>query len=186
MVMDPESDEAIALRVQRGDVEAFSTLVSRYQSRLERYARKFIRDADEGKDVVQEAFIKAFENIQGFDASRRFSPWLYRIAHNELVNALKKKARGPVFGIDLDVVFPYLTANEMADERALENDLRRELDRYLEKLDPKYREPLVLYYFEELSYKDMADILQIPTSTVGVRIARGKALLRKLAHNQTL
>ena len=176
-----ESDEVIAQRVQQGDTEAFGELMERYQSKLARYARKFVSDSDESKDIVQEVFVKAFENLQSFDATRRFSPWIYRIAHNEFVNALKKRSRGPVFGLDLDVVFPHLTAPERADEGALERDLRRELEEYLAELDPKYREPLVLYYFEGLSYKDMADILRIPTSTVGVRLARGKAMLQNIA-----
>jgi RNA polymerase sigma-70 factor (ECF subfamily) len=179
--MNAESDEAIVLRVQGGDTEAFGELVVRYRGKLERYARRFISDLDDSKDVVQDVFLKAYENIQSFDAARRFSPWIYRIAHNEFVNAIKKRSRGPVFGLDLDVVFPHLTAPETADDRALERDLRRELDEYLSALDPKYREPLVLYYFEGVSYKDMADILRIPTSTVGVRLARGKAMLQKLA-----
>jgi RNA polymerase sigma-70 factor (ECF subfamily) len=176
-----ESDEAVVRKVQGGDTEAFGTLVERYQGKLERYARKFIRDLDDSKDIVQEVFIKAYENIQSFDAARRFSPWIYRIAHNEFVNAIKKRSRGPIFGVDLDVVFPHLTGEESADASALEKDLRRELDEYLDELDPKYKEPLVLYYFEGLSYKDMADILRIPTSTVGVRLARGKAMLQKIA-----
>lgn len=176
-----ESDEAVVVRVQGGDTEAFGVLVARYQGRLERYARKFISDLDDAKDIVQEVFIKAYENIQSFDAARRFSPWIYRIAHNEFVNALKKRSRGPIFGVDLDVMFPHLTALETADESALEKDLHRELAEYLDELHPKYREPLVLYYFEGLSYKDMADILHVPTSTVGVRLARGKAMLQKIA-----
>lgn len=181
-----ETDEQIAKRVQEGETEAFGVLVDRYHAKLDRYARKFVRDSDESKDIVQEVFIKAYENIQSFDATRRFSPWIYRIAHNEFVNAIKKRSRGPVFGMDFDVVFPHLVANESAEERALERDLRRELDACLDELDPKYREPLVLYYYEGLSYKDMADILRIPTSTVGVRLARGKAMLQKVAATKKL
>lgn len=176
-----ETDEIIAERVQDGDTEAFSVLVERYTGKLERYAHKFIRNADDVKDAVQEVFIKAYENIQSFDVSRRFSPWIYRIAHNEFVNAIKKRSRGPVLGIDFDVVFPHLTAGETADDSALARDIKTMLDDCLDGLDPKYREPLVLYYFEGLSYNDMADILRIPISTVGVRLARGRAMLQKVA-----
>jgi RNA polymerase sigma-70 factor (ECF subfamily) len=182
----PESDEVIAVRVQKGDAEAFGMLVERYEEKLMRYARKFLRDPDDAKDIVQEVFIKAYENIRSFDVSRRFSPWIYRIAHNEFVNAIKKRSRGPVFGIDLDLVFPHLAAGETADDTALARDMRATLDACLDELDPKYREPLVLYYYEELSYKDMADILHIPTSTVGVRLARGKAMLQKIAASKNI
>jgi len=108
--MANETDEAIAILVQNGESEAFGMLVERYEEKLMRYARKFLRDPDDAKDIVQEVFIKAYENIQSFDASRRFSPWIYRIAHNEFVNGIKKRARGPIFGIDFDLVFPHLTA----------------------------------------------------------------------------
>jgi len=181
-----EKDEQIASNVQKGETEGFGLLVERYENKLMRYARKFLRDPDDAKDIVQEVFIKAYENIQSFDSSRRFSPWIYRIAHNEFVNAIKKRSRGPVLGLDFDVVFPHLTAGETADDVALERDMRQILEACLDELDPKYREPLVLYYFEGVSYKDMADVLQIPVSTVGVRIARGKAMLKKVAAKKNL
>lgn len=186
MANDIDTDEMIATLVQGGDSEVFATLVERYEDKLMRYARKFLRDPDDAKDIVQEVFIKAYENIQSFDASRRFSPWIYRIAHNEFVNAIKKRARGPVLGLDLDVVFPHLTAGETADDTALARDTKEILEACLDELDPKYREPLVLYYFEGLSYKDMADILHIPMSTVGVRLARGKSQLQKIAATKNL
>jgi len=88
--MTEETDEAIALRVQGGDGEVFGELIERYQAKLSRYARKFLLDPDDAADIVQDIFIKSYQNIQSFDATRRFSPWIYRIAHNEFVNALKK------------------------------------------------------------------------------------------------
>ncbi|HUO50431.1 MAG TPA: RNA polymerase sigma factor [Candidatus Paceibacterota bacterium] len=181
-----ETDESIALRVQHGDADLFGELVERYEEKLMRYARKFLRDPDDAKDIVQEVFIKAYENIQSFDATRRFSPWIYRIAHNEFVNEIKKRSKGPVFGIDFDLMFPHLTAHETADSAALERDMKGILEQFLDELDPKYREPLILYYLEGLSYKDMADILRIPISTVGVRLARGKSMLQKIAAEKQL
>ena len=173
------SDEEIAKLVQTGDKAAFGELVDRYEAKLARYARKFLANRDDVNDLVQEVFIKAYCNIQSFDASRRFSPWIYRIAHNEFVNALKKLRRNALSFIDFDLFFPRLAAKETADFEANKNDLRQTLDQYLNRLDAKYREPLVLYYFQDLSYKEIADILHIPAATVGVRLQRGKAMLRK-------
>lgn len=176
-----ETDEEIALRVQSGDSGAYETLVDRYDAKLMRYASKFLVDADDAKDLVQDTFIKAYENIQSFDASRRFSPWVYRIAHNEFVNALKKRqSRHTVFDFDIDTILPFIQAAETADRLAMDKDLRRGIDENLDKLDPKYREPLILYYLEEMDYKEISDVLQIPVSTVGVRLARARSALKKI------
>ncbi|HVM73338.1 MAG TPA: RNA polymerase sigma factor [Candidatus Paceibacterota bacterium] len=185
--MDGETDEAIALRVQAGDGDAFGTLIERYQAKLMRYARKFLLDPDDATDIVQDIFIKSYQNIQSFDASRRFSPWVYRIAHNEFVNALKKRiSRRTVFTIDFDTLFPHLVAPDTSDSAAMERDTRAALDQYLDQVGPKYREPLVLYYLEGMDYKEISEILQIPVSTVGVRLARGRAALQKIAAAQPL
>src|SRR6185436_19474850 len=181
-----ETDEQIAKKVQEGNGEAFGELLERYQPKLSRYARKFLFDEEDAADIVQDVFIKAYRNIQSFDVSRRFSPWIYRIAHNEFVNALKKReASRTIFAFDIDTLFPHLTAAETADSAALERDLRGTLESHLEKLDPKYREPLILYYLESMDYKEISDILQIPVSTVGVRLARARAMLKQLASKGT-
>ncbi len=174
------TDEEIAQRVQKGDIDVFGVLVQRFEEKMTRYARKFLFAGDEIKDLVQEVFIKAYVNIQSFDVSRKFSSWLYRIAHNEFINAGKKKNRLPTFAFDLDALFPHLAARETADGDLERRELKEALDKSLDKLDVKYREPLALYYLEDMDYREIADILQIPVSTVGVRLTRGKAMLKKI------
>ena len=174
------SDEEIAVRVQKGDTDAFGEIVERYAKKLERYARKFLFDRDDSDDLVQEVFIKAFINIQSFTVTRRFSPWLYRIAHNEFMNALQARKRHALPFFDPDTLFPHPVAQETADQETNILDLRNTLDRCLDKIDAKYREVLVLHYFEELDYQEIADVLHIPVSTVGVRLLRGRSLLQKL------
>ncbi|MBU6500604.1 MAG: RNA polymerase sigma factor [Patescibacteria group bacterium] len=179
--MPEKTDEDIATDVQRGDAQAFGTLVERYEDKLIRYARRFLRSSDDAEDLVQETFIKAYSNIKGFDTKRRFSPWIYRIAHNEFVNSMRKRSGKENISIfDFDLLFPHPVAKETADDKVNKEELKRMLGGYLEQLDPKYREPIVLYYFEDMDYGEIADILQIPSSTVGVRLRRGKAMLRKL------
>jgi len=179
------TDEELVERVQAGDVEAFGALVERYEDRLLRYARKFLYEHMEAQDCVQNAFLKAYENIKSFNSSHKFSPWLYRIAHNEFVDVLRKHGREPVSVLDPDTVFPHPMASERTDRDAEQREVRELLNRYLSQLEPRYREPLVLHYFEDMNYRDIADILRIPTSTVGVRLKRGRERMMRLMQEKS-
>lgn len=179
---NPErTDEQLATQVQEGDVEAFRELVARYEPKIGRYAKRFLFGGDEAKDLLQDVFIKVYVNIRSFDTDRRFSPWIYRIAHNEFVNALKKKTKekNTLSLFYVDVLFPQPIAKESADEKTSHREIKEILEESLEKLGLKYRQPLVLYYLEDMDYKEIAHILRIPVSTVGVRLQRGKTMLRK-------
>lgn len=172
-------DEEIVLRVQQGDTQAFGILVKRYEQKIMRYARRFLFGQEDAQDATQEVFLKAYANIQSFNHAYKFSSWLYRIAHNEFINALKKKKRMPILFFDFDTIFPYLSSRDTADSQANEKELKSLLDKHLRELSPKYREPLILYYFEEMNYKEIAEVLRIPIATVGVRLKRGKDLLKR-------
>jgi RNA polymerase sigma-70 factor (ECF subfamily) len=176
--MDDATDEKVAARVQAGDVKSFDILIERYEKKLKRYARRFLFK-DDADDIVQEVFIKTYININSFDAGKKFSSWIYRIAHNEFINAIKKKKTEKILFFDLDLLFPHPAARDSADSEAINSSLRLMLDKCLDKISAKYREPLVLYYYEDLNYKEISEILHIPASTVGVRLARGKAILKK-------
>lgn len=174
-----EADETIATAVQKGDTDAFGILIERYEKKLMRYARRFLFGREDVEDLLQEVFIKAYVNIRDYDATRRFSPWIYRIAHNEFVSALRKKKRSIVDYFDLDTVMPQLASASTSDDVALRGEDKALLEDSLARIDEKYREPLVLYYFEELSYEEIAQVLGVPTATVGVRLKRGREAMKK-------
>ncbi len=174
------TDEDIVLRVQAGEADPFGLLIERYEPKMARYARRFFHDRDGIKDLVQDVFIKAYANIQSFDTGRRFSSWLYRIAHNEFVNALKKRSRFSFISLDPDAIFPHPAAKETADAGINAKEIKDMLDLGLKNLDEKYREPLILHYFEELDYREIAEIMQLPMGTVGVRLRRGRELLKNM------
>jgi RNA polymerase sigma-70 factor (ECF subfamily) len=179
-VIDERSDEEVAHAVQGGDQEAFGILMDRYIPKLTRYGARFLADHDAIEDVVQEVFLKAYRAIQSFDVSRRFSPWIYRIAHNAFANVLREKAGVRLFSLfDFDTILPHPLARETADGPSERRETRELLDGALGQIPPKYREPLVLYYYDEMSYTEIADILKVPVATVGVRLSRGKALMKK-------
>jgi len=179
-----KTDEEIAVKVQKGESEQFGELVSRYEQKMMRYAHKFLFGYHDAEDVVQDVFLKAYVNIQGFDATRKFSSWLYRIAHNEFINAIKKRGREPLPFFDPDTVFPHPIAPDDPTKDVNDKQMAEILNKCLDKLDPKYRETLVLYYFEDLDYESIAEVLQIPKSTVGVRLSRGKVILKNIYESQ--
>lgn len=174
------TDEHIAQEVQDGNAQRFGLLVERYEAKLLRYAKKFLFGYEDAEDLVQEVFIKAYANIRGFDVKRSFNSWIYRIAHNQYINAIKKRGREPLSFFAPDTLFPHPVSTERADKEINETELRTMMESCLDKLDAKYREPLVLYYYEEMDYQEIAEVMHIPRATVGIRLKRAKGLLQKI------
>ncbi len=174
------SDEAIATLVQKGDQQVFGIIVERYEARLLRYGTRFLSRREDAQDIVQEVFIRVYQNIQSFDTSQRFSPWIYRIAHNAFVNALKKNSRSPFISVDFDTFVPHLAYDDPSPREREQQEMRVMIEKGLAELTPKYREILILYYLEEMSYQEIADIVQIPIGTVGVRVRRAKESLKNI------
>jgi RNA polymerase sigma-70 factor (ECF subfamily) len=173
------SDEELVVLVREKDQELYADLVGRYQDKLLRYATRLIGDEHKALDAVQEAFIKAFVNLNGFNVNKKFSSWIYRIVHNEAINHAKKNSKE----ISLE-------SNEWVHNIVkVEDDLSMKIDRkeavrllqeFLFELPLKYRSPLILFYMHDKQYEEISDVLRMPVSTVGTRINRGKKLLKAL------
>ena len=177
--MDTQSDEKIVLSITGGDKELFGVLIDRYEAKLTRYIKRFLQNEEDVADIVQNVFIKVFVNLQSFDVDRSFNSWIYRIAHNETVTYLKKRGNEKVSFLDFDTMFPHPFAKETADKGTLDKELEELMSSSLSLIPLKYKEVLVLYYYEELSYQEIADVLHIPIATVGVRLRRGREQLEK-------
>jgi RNA polymerase sigma-70 factor (ECF subfamily) len=178
------SDNEIIEKIIRGEKELFSLIVEKYEAKLLRYIKRFIWEADDAPDVLQNVFTRSYVYLNSFDKSQSFNAWIYRIAHNECINFLKKNKKFSGYSIgdilDIDTFIPFLTASEKSDDITNTRESKEEVEKYLNKMDSKYREVLILYFFEELSYEEIAKILQIPVSTVGVRLRRGKEKIKVL------
>jgi RNA polymerase sigma-70 factor (ECF subfamily) len=180
--IDP-SDQQLVERVQRGDKRAFDLLVLKYQFKLQSIISRFVRDRDEIADVTQEAFIKAYRALPGFRGESQFYTWLYRIAVNTAKNYLVGRSRRPP-SADIDVAdAEYLAANDqLHDLDSPENRLFCEqLDGAIRKtiadLPEDLRTAVTLREYEDLSYDDIAEIMQCPTGTVRSRLFRARELI---------
>ena len=115
MPENASSDEELVALVQRGESEQFGILMTRYEEKLTRYGSRFLSQGYEIRDIVQDVFTKAYQDIQSFDTSKRFSPWIYRIAHNAFANELRRKSHSPVQLPDFDLLLSHTPALESAD-----------------------------------------------------------------------
>lgn len=180
------TDEELALLTQKGNYEAYGILIDRYEQKIKNYLFRFLQNKADIEDLSQDIFLKSFENIKSFDSKRRFSPWLYRIAHNQVVNFLKKRKylNTTFLSLDLDTILPYQIINNDLIHEVNNNFQLENIDKVLNKLDFKYRQVFVLYYYENLSYQDISDILQIPLVTVGIRLKRARDFIKQNLNNQ--
>jgi RNA polymerase sigma-70 factor (ECF subfamily) len=174
------SDEHIAKSIQEGKKDNLAILIDRYEEKLTRYVSRMIFDKSKVEDLTQDVFINAYTNINSFNVKQKFNPWIYRIAHNICINEIKKSSRWKILDIDSDTILPFLFAKERTETNYEKDEIRKEMAECLEKLDTKYKEAIMLYYYEEMSYDEISDVLKIPTSTVGIRIKRAKEKIKNI------
>jgi len=174
------SDETLAVEAREGSQEAFQELVERYERPLFGLIVRIVRRPETAEDLAQEAFIKAYRALARFDPERKFSSWLFKIAHNTALDALRRDGHQP---LSLDAPIgdqeeaPELPADPAAEnpfQRAAGRDLGRALETAIRSLRPEYREILLLRFVEELSYEEIAEVLGLPLGTVKIHIYRAR------------
>jgi len=169
------TDEKVVEYIRTHDQEAYQEVVTRYQDKLMRYARRLTQDETVSEDVVQNALVKAFVNLNGFNTKMKFSSWIYRIVHNEAMNTFAKQkheVRMPE-GIDFE-------SDEDIELNFTKEEEQERVERCMSHMPLLYFEPLSLFFIEGKSYKEIGDILRIPVGTVGTRVNRGKVLMKKI------
>ena len=193
MELDPLTrltDEDLLAGVRAGRHEVFGTLVRRYERELYGYLKRYLGDADLASDVFQNTFVQVFVKIQQYEAGRPARPWLYTIATNQAIDALRRRARridakaDPILAGDdasdssSRPLFEVLQSKDpgpvVRAETAEEQQLVRDA---VEKLPELLRQVVILTYFQGLRYQDVADILEIPLGTVKSRLNAAVAKL---------
>jgi len=171
-------DNQLVKLIQAGEVDLFAAIIERYQGKLFAYLYRLIGNREEAEDLLQNVFIKAFENMQSYDAERKFSSWIYRIAHNEAVNYIKRKSlKKFISWEDITSTKDKLASNSAedgADNLWLRKEAIGEIDEAINRLPIKYKQVLILRYYSEKSYEEISEILQKPVNTVGTLINRAK------------
>ena len=165
------------------DAENFAFLIEKYEKSLFRYIKRLGNFPDEdAEDILQEVFIKIYQNLNDFDLKLKFSSWIYRITHNHTISFFRKSKSRPdlLSSEDSEKVFMVLSSNLDIEEKIdqnLEKDKIREL---LNQLDKKYRDVLILKFLEDKDYNEISDILRKPVGTISTLINRAKIKFKEL------
>ncbi len=178
-VKNSTDQELVAATLKDRDV--FAVLVGRYEVPLRRYITRLgSTDPESTKDILQESFIKAYLNLNDYDPSLSFSAWLYRITHNQTIDHFRKQKNRPrVFEKEEDLLIFERIADDLDIETILDTKMRQmEIQKALQTVEQQYRDILILRFFEEKSYDEISDILQIPNGTVATYIHRAKRKLK--------
>lgn len=170
--MKAMNEATIIKLIQNGEADAYRTLVERYQAGVIIHCENIIKDRDIAEDIAQEAFIKAYEKIGGYDTSAgKFSTWLYAIAVNQTKDYIRKHRKTvSIENVnDITAEIPELTQAECREVRAAVAALQ----------PPEYARVVQAYYWEGLRYEQIAAEMNVPRGTVATWLSRAKVSLRK-------
>ena len=177
-------DRTLVARILEGDRDRFTELVKRYEKRVVNYVYRITHRYEEAHDLAQEIFVKVFVALDRYDSKYQFSTWLFRIAQNTAIDALRKKSI-----VEVPIAKPATDDDskdrEFADTgvspyRALKNkQLASAIDRAVLDLPPDYRELIRLRHFAELSYEEIASMKKLPLGTVKNKLFRARNMLKE-------
>lgn len=168
------NEQEIITQILQGNKDLYRQLVDRYQAGLIIHCENILKNRDDGEDIAQDAFIKAFHNLSHFSADKAtFSTWLYRIATNLCIDLLRKNRQK----INVDDIESHMDATQPSH---LEDEEKLYLQKIINELEPpKYAELIKAYFWEGKSYKELAQTYGTSTNTIGTWMSRAKIQLKE-------
>lgn len=184
---DPSNDFELLEGLREGSEAAYETLIARFQQPVYNLACRLLNDSGDASDVVQEVFLKVFRKVNSFRGESSLKTWIYRITVNEAHNHQRwfSRHRRQEVGLESDEEGNQGYAQRLSDpgrspfDCAMDREQRALIETALGRLNPTFREAVVLRDVEELSYEEIAEVLQLALGTVKSRILRGREALRK-------
>ena len=182
--MTTRSDEELVALAQAGDLDCFNQLVSRWERPIYALAYRTLGREEEARDVVQEAFLRAFRGLRGFRGQAKFSSWLYRITLNLCRDWIRRERRAPVVqlpeGADpIEVADERVAPSESVEDLVARKEMSEAVARALTELPEDQRVAILLKEFHGLTFQEIADQLDCPLSTVKTRLYQGLSVLRR-------
>jgi RNA polymerase sigma-70 factor, ECF subfamily len=172
--MVDSDDSLLVQQTIAGNLHAFEALFKSYQKPIFNTIYRIVCDYDDAADITQNTFIKAYKNLGRFDKSYKFFSWLYKIAVNESLNFIKSRRSGGEPDEDIQ------TNERQPDERILDAERDQQVQDALMQLTEDQRTVIVLFHFQDLSYNEIAQILELSEKTIKSRLFEGRSVLKKL------
>ena len=186
MVRGPmtRSDEELVARATAGDLDSFNQLVSRWERPMYALAYRTLGREEDARDVVQEAFLRAFRGLRGFKGDAKFSSWLYRITLNLCRDWIRKERRAPIVqvpeGTDpVDLADHQASPVESVEDLVARREMSTAVSQAMAELPDEQRTAIMLKEYHGLTFQEIADMLECPLSTVKTRLYQGLAVLRR-------
>lgn len=177
-----KEDSELVEDFKNGDIKAFSQLVDRHQKALLRLAMRFVKSLPPAEEIVQESFVKAYRKIHLFEGRSSFKNWLFQITANTAKNKLRSMKSTPYSMENVEVI-----VQAEAQSQLEHNDLTSMINKYIDVLPEKQRTALVLRIFEDLSFKEIAEIMDCPYDTAKANYRHALMKLKKeFQDNETL
>lgn len=181
---DPIITQWVKASIQ-GDQDAFAEIVYTFQDAVYNLCYRMLSDHVEAEDAAQEAFLKAYHHLDRYDETRPFKTWLLSIASNHCIDRLRKRR---MTWVSIDEPTPATLALSSSDpqpeQAALHNEASRQMQALLDELEPDYRAAVVLRYWYDYSYTEIADITGSTESAIKSRLYRARQLLAEKLQNQ--
>jgi RNA polymerase sigma-70 factor (ECF subfamily) len=178
---DLMTDEQLVARAQDGELPAFEELVRKYQGEIYGLACRIVSDAEEAKDLAQQAFLQAFVHIRSFRQDAQFRTWLFRIAINQCYNFLKSKRK---FGDPVDFEELNVAGNDSPEADLVSQEERRRLYAALERLPAKQRAVITLKVEQGLSYQEISQVLGGTAGAARVNYCQALKTLRRFFNSE--
>jgi len=170
---------------RRGDRNAFSKLVQAYQIPVYNLTYRMLGNAQEAEDAAQEAFLRAYKRLGTYQPDRKFSNWILSIASHYCIDQLRRR-RFVWLSVEDNPAVAWLSSDdEQPDDAALRSERAEEVRSMLQHLAPEYRAPLILRYWHDLSYKEIAEVLELSEPAVKTRLHRARLQLAALLEEQS-
>ena len=168
------------------NADDFVFLIQRYEKRLFVYIKRLAKISDgDAEDILQEVFIKTYENLNDYDTGLKFSSWIYRITHNHTISFYRKnKKASQTLSLEDNTMLLEKIKSEFNLKDKIHNKIQKEeISHLLSKLDKKYRDVLILKYLEDKNYREISNILRKPMGTTATLLNRAKEKFREILKN---